>query len=193
MSDASNQERPTGLSLLLQRAEAAINGMTMALNVIGTLLIVVLMVLINADVFGRTLFASPISGVPEIVSLSIVAIVFLQIAQAVKMGRLTRTDALLNALDRRLPRARAGLELLYNLAAIYVISALLWASYPFFIKSWVRDTFVGTIGDFIAPVWPVKLVILIGCSALILQFLFAALRAASALFSRTRAPDEAAK
>ena len=57
-----------------------IDGITLALNVIGTAGIFLLMLLINADVLGRSLFDRPISGVPEIVSLSIVAIVFLQIA-----------------------------------------------------------------------------------------------------------------
>ncbi len=146
-----------------------INRITMLLNVAGTLLIVALMVLICADVIARSAFSLPISGVPEMVSLSIVAIVFLQAPEAFRMGRFTRSEAMLNFFERRSSRLRAGLELIFATLSLGIISVLLYASYPFFLKSWNRDTFIGTIGDFIAPVWPVKLVILIGCAALIAQ------------------------
>ena len=42
----------------------------------GTLLILALLVLINTDIVGRAFFNTPVSGVPEMVRLSIVAIVF---------------------------------------------------------------------------------------------------------------------
>ena len=49
--------------------------------------IFVLMVVINVDVIGRTLFTKPLPGVPELVRLSIVAIVFLQIGSTLRAGR----------------------------------------------------------------------------------------------------------
>ncbi len=154
-----------------------VDRLTMALNVAGTFLIVALMILINSDVIGRGVLGSPISGVPEMVSMSIVAIVFLQVAQAFRMGRFTRTDAVLNALSKRAPRVKAALELIFCLAGFGIISVLLYASYPLFIKAWDRDTYVGTVGDFIAPVWPVKLIILIGCAALLMQLAMATISA----------------
>jgi len=146
-----------------------INRITMLLNVAGTLLIVALMLLICTDVIGRVVFSAPVSGVPEMVSLSIVAIVFLQAPEAFRKGRFTRSEAMLNFLEKRSIRLRATFEALFAFSALGIIAVLLNASVPFFIKSWSRDTFVGTIGDFIAPVWPVKLVIIIGCTALIAQ------------------------
>ncbi|MCY6382669.1 TRAP transporter small permease subunit [Hoeflea prorocentri] len=168
---------------LLQRLQAVIDRVTAGLNVLGTVLILALMVLINADVVGRGLFLSPVSGVPELVSMSIVAIVFLQVGQAFRMGRFTRTDALINGLQRRVPRVRALLEFVYCAAGFFIIAVLLQASYPLFIKAWDRNTFVGTVGDFIAPIWPVKLVILIGCTALMLQLAMSAVRAAILVYS----------
>lgn len=150
---------------------ATINRITMTLNVLGTLLIAALMILICADVIGRVVFLSPISGVPEMVSLSIVAIVFLQAPEAFRMGRFTRSEAILNFLGRKSQRVRAFLEVMFASAAIVVIGVLLYASAPFFVKSWERGTFVGAVGDFIAPVWPVKLIILIGCVALLAQLM----------------------
>jgi TRAP-type mannitol/chloroaromatic compound transport system permease small subunit len=156
-----------------------VDGVTSGLNVVGTLLIVAIMLLVNADVIGRGALNAPISGVPEMVSMSIVAIVFLQIAQTFRKGRLTRSEAVLGWLGARAPRLRAGVELLFALAGMALIWVLLRASTPLFAKSWTRGTFEGTIGDFTAPVWPVKLVILIGCTALLVQL---ALYAATSVF-----------
>ena len=68
------------------------------LNSAGSVLILAIVVLINLDVFSRFLFNNPIDGVTELVELSIVAIVFLQLADAVRNGRLTRSDGLYNRL-----------------------------------------------------------------------------------------------
>ena len=155
----------------------AIDHMTMALNIIGTVLILAIMVLVNADVIGRGALGLPISGVPEMVSMSIVAIVFLQVAQTYKMGRLTRSEAVLGMIESRSVRFRAFVELVFCSGAIAIMVQLLSASWPLFVKSWTRNTFEGTIGDFTAPIWPVKLIILIGCAALIVQLLLSAVDA----------------
>ena len=163
-----------------RRPHDLISALTQGLNMLGTLLILLLVVLINSDVFGRTVFGAPISGVPEMVSLSIVAIVFLQISQTVAVGRLTRSDALLNYVGRKWPVLRRAIEVVFNLAAAGLLMILFSASYPFLIKAWKKDTFIGSVGDFTAPVWPVKLIIVIGCGVLVLQFLLAALKAIKA-------------
>ncbi|MFT4795319.1 MAG: TRAP-type mannitol/chloroaromatic compound transport system permease small subunit [Paracoccaceae bacterium] len=163
-----------------------VDAMTMLLNVLGTMLIVAVMVLVNADVIGRVVFNSPVSGVPEIVSMSIVAIVFLQVAQAFRLGRLTRTEAVLDFIEKRAPRLRFLLELVFSLAAIALIWQLFWASQPLFLKAWVRGTYEGTVGDFTAPIWPVKLIILIGCAALFVQLLLHAATSVFQLFAKSR-------
>lgn len=163
----------------------AIDSLTNLLNVIGTLLIVGVMLLVNADVIGRVVFDAPVSGVPEMVSMSIVAIVFLQVAQAFRKGRLTRTEAVVDFIQKRSPRVRHVLELVFSCAAILLIWKLYWASQPLFVKAWTRGTFEGTVGDFTAPIWPVKLIILIGCAALFIQLVLHAATSAFQLFSRT--------
>ena len=74
--------------------------MVQALNALGTLWIVLLMLLINTDVLGRNLLNAPVRGVTELVSLSIVGIVFLQLADTLHSGRITRADVLLQSLER---------------------------------------------------------------------------------------------
>ncbi len=162
-------EPPQGGSGPFASLRALADAISTTLNVIGTLLIIGLMVLVNADVIGRELFLSPISGVPEIVSMSIVAIVFLQVSQAFRMGRFTRTDAFLRILERRFPRTRHAVEFVYSVAALALIGFAYAASQPLFIKAWERGTYVGTVGDFTAPEWPVKLAILVGCAVLMVQ------------------------
>lgn len=144
------------------------------MNSIGTAWVFVLLVLVNADVGGRTLFNRPIRGVTEIVSLSIVACVFLQLAHTLKVGRMTRSEVFLNWIGARRGRVRYFLEGLYFLVGAVLMGLLFNASLPLFIEAWQIDEYVGAQGDFTAPVWPVKLVILIGCLSAGIQFLIAA-------------------
>lgn len=146
------------------------------MNSIGTAWVFVLLIIINLDICGRALFNHPIRGVPEIVSLSIVACVFLQIAHTLKVGRLTRSDILLNWLERVNPRMRQFCEGIYHLIGAVLMAVLFQASAPLFTRAWRIDEYVGAEGDFMAPVWPVKLIILIGCVAGSLQFLLLAVR-----------------
>ncbi len=146
------------------------------MNSIGTAWVFVLLVIINLDIGGRVFFNSPLRGVPEIVAMSIVACVFLQIAHTLKVGRLTRSDILLNVLQRRLPKLRQFCEGIYHLVGACLLIILFSASIPLFTRAWQINEYVGAEGDFMAPIWPVKLIILIGCVAGSLQFLLMAAR-----------------
>lgn len=172
-----------GLPIWFLTLRRGIDAVTWLLNVAGTVLIVLVMLLVNADVIGRGVFLHPVSGVPEIVSMSIVAIVFLQVAQAFRKGRLTRTQAVPGYIAARAPRLRLAMEAVFGLAAGLLVWQLFTASLPLFEKAWVRNTFEGTVGDFTAPIWPVKLIILIGCAALLIQIALATLSALLHLFT----------
>ena len=145
------------------------------MNSIGTVWVFVLLVIINLDIGGRALFNHPVRGVPEIVALSIVACVFLQIAHTLKVGRLTRSDIVLNWLHTHHPNVKNFLEGLYLLIGAGLMAILLYSSIPLFTKAWRIDEYVGAQGDFMAPVWPVKLIILIGCTAGAIQFFLMAI------------------
>ena len=145
------------------------------MNSIGTAWVFVLLVIINLDIGGRALFNHPVRGVPEIVALSIVACVFLQIAHTLKVGRLTRSDIVLNWLQIHHPNLKHFLEGVYYLIGAGLMAILFRSSIPMFANAWRIDEYVGAQGDFMAPVWPVKLIILIGCVAGAIQFLLMAL------------------
>lgn len=144
------------------------------MNSIGTAWVFVLLIIINLDIGGRALFNHPLQGVPEIVALSIVACVFLQIPHTLKVGRLTRSDILLNWLETRYPSFKNFLEGIYLLTGASLMIILFNSSIGLFTKAWNINEYVGAQGDFMIPVWPVKLIILIGCAAGAIQFILMA-------------------
>jgi len=152
------------------RALVALDAVTQFCNVCGSLLIFALMALIVVDVLGRNLAGAPLPGVPEMVALSIVAIVFLQSPQTLRAGRMPRSEALLSVLARRAPTASTWLLDLHDLAGLATAAIVCHASWPPLVKAWSRDTFVGAVGDFTAPVWPVKATIVVGAALLAMQF-----------------------
>lgn len=155
--------------------------LTGLMNAIGTGWIFVIMILMTADVLGRNLFNAPIRGVVEIVTLSIVSIVFIQLADTLRTGRLTRADAFLGSLMRRSPAAGHALQAVFHLAGAALLATMCVASWPLLLESWRNGEYLGAIGDFRAPVWIMRAVIIVGsaCTALTFAFLaFAGLRAA---------------
>ncbi|MCU0925730.1 MAG: TRAP transporter small permease [Hydrogenophaga sp.] len=161
--DAYNLPLPFGLHRLTQ-----------SLNALGTLLIIGLMLLINTDIVGRTGFDAPVRGVTELVSLSIVGIVFLQLADTLRCGRFTRADMLLDRLKRERPVLAARLQALYHVLGALLMAVILWAAWPSLIESIATREYVGALGDFTAPVWPVRLMMLVGLSVTALTFVLLA-------------------
>jgi len=149
----------------------AFNGLIAGLNSIGTVWIFALMVLINVDVFARFLLNSPIQGVTEVVELSIVGIVFLQISDAVRTGRLTRSDGLYTRLLRANPTVGNIAGALFDLLGAIFFLAVLFGAVPRLVEAWERDYFSGNEGLFVVPVWPIRLILVIGCVVVSCQFL----------------------
>ncbi|MGA0025507.1 MAG: TRAP transporter small permease subunit [Burkholderiales bacterium] len=147
-----------------------------ALNVAGALLVLTLLVIINIDSLSRTFLSISFLGVTEVVELSLVAIVFLQLGDAVRSGRLTRSDGLLTLLGERAPRLRALLHLVFDLIAAAFMALIVAGGVPRMIESYQRGEFKGTAQLFTVPEWPVKLIIVIGATAAIVAFLISAWR-----------------
>ncbi|MEK9795732.1 MAG: TRAP transporter small permease subunit, partial [Alphaproteobacteria bacterium] len=88
------------------------------MNTIGSAWIFVLMIMIDTDAFSRTLFTHPIHGVNELVEMSIVAIVFMQIGDATRRGRLTRSDGFYGMIQRRQPRMGHAMGAIFDLLGV---------------------------------------------------------------------------
>ena len=166
---------------LLKRAFA---GILSGLNSLGTAWILGLMILINLDVLARYLFSAPINGVTEFVELSIVGIVFLQLGDAVKAGRLIRSDGLYSRLLTRRPKLGHALGLAFELAGALFVGLILYGGVPLLIEAYQRGYFAGNQGLFVFPLWPVRLILVVGCFVVAVQFLIFAWQHVAALSSR---------
>lgn len=151
---------------------------TRGLNVLGALWIVALMVLINADVIGRNAFGAPVRGVSELVGLSIVGIVFLQLADTLRCGRFTRAEVGLAPLQRRRPALAAALQALHGALGAALMAVMLWAAWPQFLDVARVGEYVGALGDFTAPLWPVRLLVVLGVGLTALTYAVLALHQA---------------
>ena len=141
-----------------------------AINSAGGALIFAMIIMINIDVFSRFLFNHPIDGVAELVELLIVAIVFLQLADAVRNGRLTRSDSLYNRLCEKKPKLGHILGIFFELCGIAFFVTIVSGSVPRLVEAWERNYYAGNQGIFTVPVWPVRLILIVGAITVIFVF-----------------------
>ncbi len=128
------------------------------LMVISALWALALCFLILADVVGRGLLGRPFNGMTEIVSNSIVIIVFLGAGFAVRSRSMLHADFLVDALPPRI--GKAGLTVGYLLGCIFFLIIARGAFWPM-IDSFVNWEFDGE-GAIHVPVFPTRLVIVTG-------------------------------
>ena len=141
------------------------------MNGAGVVWVFALTFLICADITGRTLFDSPLQAVPEIVALSLIACVFLQLAFAVHGGRLTRADILLSQIRRRNAGMAAGLERFFAIAGALVLLAMTAGAWPDFLRAFRTSEFVGVEGIYTLPITPIKFIVVLGAATAALSFL----------------------
>lgn len=156
------------------------------MNACGTVWIFLLMILINSDIIGRELFESPVRGTTEIMSISIVGIVFLQLGHTLMSGKITRSVMVIDNLLTHWPRLGHALQCLFHLGGALLLGIIFWGSIGLFADAIDIQEYVGAVGDFTAPTWPVRLLILIGSAATALQFLLLAGRDLRIVFGGRR-------
>jgi TRAP-type mannitol/chloroaromatic compound transport system permease small subunit len=132
------------------------------MNGVGTALILFLMTVMLIDIGGRLLLNRPLAGVPEMVSMAIVAIVFLQLPNAVASQAMIRSDMLIGALEAERPRLGALVNAGCNLVGALVFLAITYASWRFLLRAWNNEETYGTAGVFEFPQWPLRAVIVLG-------------------------------
>lgn len=141
----------------------------------GSALTLIMMLFVCIDVVGRNFFDRPLSSIPELISLTIVAIVFLQLPHAVKQNQLPQSTLLLDLLEKRLPKGRQLAFAVFNVISAIIVGVLVYYSWPLLLKAFHRGTYTGSIGSFTAPIWPVKAIIVWGCLLMMFQYLIRAL------------------
>lgn len=148
-----------------------VNGVAISANAVGTIVVLGLVIIVNYDAIARSLFNKPFLGAVEVVQFSMVLIVFLQLPDVIRVGRLTRSDGLLGLVGRRNPGAGKLLSRaidLFSLTFMMIVAIAIW---PEFVDMWESQDFFGIPGVFTAPWWPVKLVILLSAVLCALHFI----------------------
>ena len=141
------------------------------MNGAGVVWVFALTFLICADIAGRTLFDSPLQAVPEIVALSLIACVFLQLAFAVDGARLTRADIFLSQIRRRSDGTAGGLERFFAIAGALVLLAMAAGAWPDFVRALRTAEFVGVEGIYTLPITPIKFIVVLGAVTAALSYL----------------------
>ncbi|KMK64551.1 TRAP transporter small permease subunit [Puniceibacterium sp. IMCC21224] len=158
-------------SKLAERVRSYLEAATSACCALGSVTILIVMTLVNLDVFGRSLLNKPVTGVNEIVSSAVVAIVYLQIAQSLRSGKLTRSQAFIKGLARLSPLTSRIFDF-----CIFIVGALFFCVLTVLGaratgQAYEQGKFVGTTGIFELPIWPVYVLMVMGCSLTVMQFI----------------------
>ncbi len=155
---------------------SAFDILVMGFNAFGTLWVLLLVLIINADALGRSFFSAPIPGVVEIVAISMALIVFCQLADTIRLGKLTRSDGFIEtwlSSPGRLGRmAAAAFE---ALGAIFLV-LVIFGTWPLLVKAYERGHYIGNEGIFTFPDWPIKACVVIGAALAAACFIFRAYR-----------------
>lgn len=125
--------------------------------------------LVVADVVGRTAFGAPVKGTPEIVSMSIVIICFLQAAYAIRSGGMLHVDVIPALLPARLREALAALGCLLGVAFFAVI---VYGGIDPLAHAWSSGEYEGE-GALRVPTWPARLIVLGGAGLAALNYALA--------------------
>ena len=156
--------------------------LTMALNALGTLLILVLMAMINVDVLSMNTLGAPITGVKESIALSIAVIVFLQMPETLRAGRHIASDMWITRLNDRHPRVGAAVQATFHVLGAAMLLLIARFGWPMMVEAYSNGYYVGTIGVFTLPTWPTFAVVVFCSGVMALQYLVMALQHARHVF-----------
>ena len=144
---------------------------TQALNIIGTVLILIMAVAVNADVLGREAFNRPIAGVLEFIGLSIVAVVFLQMANTLREERHVSNDIIIRVFADKYPGLAAALYSLFNLIGAVLMGMIVVFVWPIVVEAYEGHYYSGTAGVIEIPTWPFTAAVVLGAATTLVQFL----------------------
>jgi len=158
---------------------------TRALLVVAGVIIFLLGFLVVGDVVGRAVFNSPVKGTPELVSMSIVIICFLLAAYSVHSGSMIQADILVSAFGNR---GRAFAHILSATLGILFFGLIVWGSFDPTAHAWFDGEYEGE-GALRVPVWPARVIILLGSALVVLTYLELGISAMGRLISGEAEPD----
>lgn len=145
------------------------------LAALGTIMIVFLMAIIVADVLVRNFVGASLPLIAELGALTVVLIVFLQLAAAVRNDRLASTDFALDAVARSRPRFALAIRAMWDLVGAALCAGIAWSSWGILWRDIDHREFIGVTGVLTMPTSPFRALIFIGAVVAAVQFVFLAL------------------
>jgi len=143
-----------------------LHGLMASLNILGAIWVLVIMLLITVDVIGRAFFNSPLFGVPEIVKISVVGLVWCQMAHTLKIGAHLRSTILV---DRMPPSARRAIEIISCILGAIMFGLIVYSGWDTTAEAWRIGEFEGE-EPVRVPTAPVRTLVLIGAALTAVQF-----------------------
>lgn len=123
--------------------------------------------MILADIIGRGVFDAPINGTAELVTASIVIIVFLQAGYAIRSRSMLRADFLVVHFPPKVQRILLAIGYLLGAAFFLMIITGGWDES---IRSFVEGEYEGE-GALRVPSWPARWTVLIGSAIAMINYL----------------------
>jgi len=136
-------------------------------NVIATAWIFVMIILVVLDVLGRVLLHYPLTGVVEIIKLSIPAITFLQIGYVLMIDGHVRSGVILDIVHAR---KKAFINILTALMGIGVFALNFYSGWDLMIVAYSVGEYEGE-GALRVPTAPIRTIIQFGSAIMIIQFI----------------------
>lgn len=144
---------------------------TSALNLLGSIALLAMMLLGVADISGRWLFNRPIPGAFEATEFLLAFVVFFALAYTQRVGGHVRVLVITGRLSRRSQRLLDIAALAIALGLLLVIT---WKGFGYFWASWrIRETTVGLVN---LPLYPALFSVPLGAAFFSLQLLSDLLR-----------------
>jgi TRAP-type C4-dicarboxylate transport system permease small subunit len=148
-----------------------------ALLTVAAILAFLLSFVVCADVLGRDLFGRPLQGTKEMVEISIVIILWLQAAYAIRSGGMIWVDAVHAHLPHRVQRV---CEVLGAALGIAFFGLICWGSIDPALYAWNSSEFEGE-GALRIPVWPARFLVVVGSFLAAFNYLLIAIDRVRAL------------
>ena len=140
----------------LYKIDQAYHGLERALNYLAAFFLFSLMLLACAEVVARKIFNSPIHGQADLVEIAIPTMGFFGLAYCQRMAGHVRMEIVVQALKGR---AHWLFEFVSNFATIIICALMIYGSYNHFLRAFeLGDSTM----DVELPVWPPKLIIVLG-------------------------------
>jgi len=156
----------------LNTVSGVVDKIAILANAIGTLVVLCLVLVVDYDVIARSVFNAPFRGAVEVVQFSMVLIVFLQLPDVVRVNRLTRSDGLLSILQLRYPGVASSVKRFIDSLSMLLMVLIAVAMWPEFVEMYETKDFFGMRGIFMAPWWPIKLIIFLSATLCAILFFF---------------------